>query len=82
MNKKFITVLNGEKKEYSIILEFTSNVTGKDYVFYYDDETKVINYAYYKIDGDMYIVEPIESEEEKIMCQNIINDIKNYSKDA
>ena len=82
MNKKIITAIDGEKKEYSIILEFTSNVTGKNYVFYYDDVAKAIIYAYYKIDGDMYVVEPIESEEEKIMCQNIINDIKNYSQDA
>ena len=74
MNKQAITVENGVKKVYEILLEFTSNDTNKKYVIYHDGEK--LNAAYYEIDNDLYIIKPIESQEEIDMCKNIIEDIK------
>lgn len=68
---------NGIKKTYDIILEFTSNDTKKQYVFYNDDEKKEIYVAYYKIENDMYILNPIVNNDEIEMCKNILEDIKN-----
>lgn len=77
MDKKLITVENGVKKTYDIILEFTANDTKKQYVFYSDGENKDIYMAYYKIENDMYILTPILDKEEKEMCKSILEDIKN-----
>ena len=77
MDKKLITMENGVKKTYDIILEFTSNDTKKQYVFYNDKEKKEIYIAYYKIENNMYILSPIVNNDEIEMCKNILEDIKN-----
>jgi len=78
MNKKLKTVENGNIKEYSILLEFTSNDTNKKYIFYYDENNKQIYISYYRIEDNLYILTPIKDEEEINMCKNILEDIKNY----
>ena len=78
MDKKFITIEDGVEKTYDIILEFTSNDTKKQYVFYTDKNQSNICVAYYKVENDMYILNPIENKDEIDMCKNILEDIKNY----
>ena len=81
MEKKLLTFINGEKKAYDIILEFTSNTTGKNIVFF-NDENNITNMAYYEKKDDLYNLIPIDDQNEIEMCKGMIADIKNYIQGA
>ena len=78
MDKKLKTVENGNIKEYNILLEFTSNDTKKNYIFYTEEGNKNISVSYYRIEDDLYILTPIKNQDEIDMCKKILEDIKNY----
>ena len=77
MDKRIKTVKDGKIIEYNILLEFTSNDNGKKYIFYTDELNKNIYISYYRIENDLYILEPIKNQEEIDMCMNILEDLKN-----
>ena len=81
MDKKLFTVINGEKKVYDVILEFTSNTTGKNIVFF-NDESNMTNMAYYEKEDDLYKLIPIDDPTEIEMCKRMIVDIKYYIQGA
>ena len=81
MEKKLLTFINGEKKAYDIILEFTSNTTGKNIVFF-NDENNITNMAYYEKKDDLYNLIPIDDQNEIEMCKGMIANIKNYIQGA
>ena len=72
-----VTIKDGKIIEYNILLEFTSNDNGKKYIFYTDELNKNIYISYYRIENDLYILEPIKNQEEIDMCMNILEDLKN-----
>lgn len=76
MDKKLKTVKDGTVVEYDILLEFTSNDTGKKYIFYIDELNENMCISYYRIENDLYILEPIKNKDEIDMCMSIIEDIK------
>ena len=84
-DKKLITVENGNKVEYDIIIEFTSNKNGKNYIAYTNnikdenDNIKVFiaTYELDKKDNSLYVLRTIENKEEIDMFNNILDDIKN-----
>lgn len=81
MDKQLITKENGEIKKYDIIIDFTSNDTNKNYVFYTDntknDKGELIIYmGSYVIEDDLYIINPIETDEEKELCNNVLKNLK------
>lgn len=78
MDKKIKTEKDGEIVEYNILLEITSNDNGKKYIFYTDESNKQIYISYYRIEDDLYILEPINNQKEVDMCMNILEDIQNY----
>jgi len=80
--KKFITIKNGNTVEYNVVIEFTSKDNNKKYVAYTNDEkdengnTKVF-LATYEVDtnnNDLYILTPIETQEEIDMFSNLLKD--------
>lgn len=77
MNKSFKTVEKGTIIEYDILLEFTSKDTNKKYVFYTDKKNNNIYISYYKVENDIYILTPIENQDEINMCKEILEEIKN-----
>ena len=77
MNKSFKTVEKGTIIEYDILLEFTSKDTNKKYVFYTDKKNSNIYISYYKVENDIYILTPIENQDEINMCKEILEEIKN-----
>lgn len=81
MDKQLITKENGEIKKYDIIIDFTSNDTNKNYVFYTDntknDKGELIIYmGSYVIEDDLYIINSIETDEEKELCNNVLKNLK------
>lgn len=84
-SKKLITVENGKKVKYDIIIEFKSNNNNKKYIAYTNNSkdengnTKVF-IATYEIDEndkELYILYPIETKLEIDMINNILEDLKN-----
>ena len=81
MDKQLLTKVNGEIKKYDIIIDFTSNDTNKNYVFYTDNTENekgelIIYMGSYIIEDDLYVINPIETDEEKELCNNILRDLK------
>lgn len=84
-DRKLITVENGNKVEYDVIIEFTSNKNGKHYVAYTNnikdenDNVKVFiaTYEIDKNDESLYVLHPIENQEEINMFNNILEDLRN-----
>lgn len=81
MDKQLLTKVNGEIKKYDIIIDFTSNDTNKNYVFYTDNTKNekgelIIYMGSYIIEDDLYVINPIETDEEKELCNNILRDLK------
>lgn len=81
MDKQLLTKVNGEIKKYDIIIDFTSNDTNKNYVFYTDNTKNangelIIYMGSYIIEDELYIINPIETDEEKELCNNILRDLK------
>lgn len=77
MGKRFKTVEKDAIVEYNILLEFTSKDTNKKYIFYTDKDNKTIYISYYRVKNDIYILTPIENQDEINMCKNILEEIKN-----
>lgn len=81
MDKQLLTKVNGEIKKYDIIIDFTSNDTNKNYVFYTDNTKNengelIIYMGSYIIEDELYVISPIETDEEKELCNNILRDLK------
>lgn len=81
MDKQLLTKVNGEIKKYDIIIDFTSNDTNKNYVFYTDNTKNengevIIYMGSYIIEDELYVINPIETDEEKELCNNILRDLK------
>lgn len=81
MNKKLLTKVNNEVKQYDIILEFTSKETNKNYIIYTDNKKDINNNIIiycgtYIIEDELYVIRTIETEEEIEMCNNILKDLK------
>lgn len=81
MDKQLLTKVNGEIKKYDIIIDFTSNDTNKNYIFYTDNTKNengevIIYMGSYIIEDDLYVINPIETDEEKELCNNILRDLK------
>lgn len=78
MDKKIKVIENGKVKQYNILLEFSSDDTNKKYIFCADTTNDKIYISYYKKKNDLYILMPIENQEEIEMCMNILKDIREY----
>ena len=81
MDKQILTKVNGEIKKYDIIIDFTSNDTNKNYVFYTDNTKNengevIIYMGSYIIEDELYVISPIKTDEEKELCNNILRDLK------
>ena len=81
MDKQLLTKVNGEIKKYDIIIDFTSNDTNKNYVFYTDNTKNengevIIYMGSYIIEDELYVISPIKTDEEKELCNNILRDLK------
>ena len=81
MDKQLLTKVNCEIKKYDIIIDFTSNDTNKNYVFYTDNTKNengevIIYMGSYIIEDELYVISPIETDEEKELCNNILRDLK------
>lgn len=73
MNKYLLTKINGDLKKYEIIIDFTSNEYHKNYIFY--KENNKIKVGSYIIEDGLYIIKPIVSEDEKLMCNSVFKDL-------
>lgn len=81
MKKKLITVENGNKVEYNIIVEFTSKNNNKHYVAYTNNKKNKDGHlevliAYYTIEQDLYVLTPITNSEEIEMVNSILNELR------
>ena len=81
-SKKLITIENGKKVQYDIIIEFSSNKNNKNYVVYTNNikdnngNVNVLSAIYEKDiqNENIYILHPIKSKEELDMINNILKD--------
>ena len=81
-SKKLITIENGKKIQYDIIIEFSSNKNNKNYVVYTNNikdnngNVNVLSAIYEKDikNENIYTLHPIESKEELDMINNILKD--------
>lgn len=82
MERIFVTIENGKKVEYDIIIQFTSNENGKKYIAYTNNKKNSagkieILCAYYEIQDDLYILTPIINEDEIVMFNQILKELGN-----
>lgn len=80
-NKTIVIKEDNKLKQYEVIIEFTSNITNKNYIAYTDGIKDELNnlkiyISYYEKDDDIYILNPITNQEEINMVNNILNEIK------
>lgn len=84
MEKKLITIENGEKVEYEILIEFESNKTNKNYVAYLDKEddegNAKVKFASFTLNDGIYTLSEIEIEEEFEMFKTIIEEVQKETK--
>lgn len=83
MGKQLLTIVNGEKVKYDIILEYESN--DKNYVVYLDNKvneegTSEVYLATYTINDDIYDLTPVTSKEELETFETIIKEVQKETK--
>lgn len=83
MRKQLLTIVNGEKVKYDILLEYESN--DKNYVAYLDNKVNEegdseVYLATYILKDDIYDLTPVTSKEEIEMFETIIKEVQKETK--